>query len=58
MKARSLKSKIKEGDIAECGGYKCEVMEREALTGGAHAVSVLACGSARAGVFTHLSKNT
>lgn len=39
------------------GGFKCEVMEREAVTGGVHAVSVLACGSAWAGVFTHLSKN-
>lgn len=32
-------------------------MGREAVTGGVHAVSVLACGSALAGVFTHLSKN-
>lgn len=32
-------------------------MEREAVTGGVHAVSVLACGSAWVGVFTHLSKN-
>ncbi|TNN84503.1 hypothetical protein EYF80_005203 [Liparis tanakae] len=32
-------------------------MEREAVTDGVHAGSVLACGSARAGAFTHLSKN-
>lgn len=32
-------------------------MGREDVTGGVHAVSVLACGSALAGVFTHLSKN-
>lgn len=32
-------------------------MGREAVTGGVHAVSVLACGSAWSGVFTHLSKN-
>lgn len=51
------KKKRKERDGAECGGYKCEVMEREAVTGGVRAVSVLACGSAQAGVFTHLSKN-
>jgi len=38
-------------------GYKCEVMERETVTGAVHTVSVLACGCARAGVFTHLSKN-
>ncbi|KAM3607176.1 uncharacterized protein V6R79_002837 [Siganus canaliculatus] len=31
-------------------------MEREAVTGGVHTVSVLACGSARLGVFTHLSR--
>lgn len=51
------KKKIKEGDGGECGGFKCEVMEREAVTGGVHAVSVLACGSAWSRVFIHLSKN-
>lgn len=47
----------KEEDGGECSGYKCEVMVREAMTAAVHTVSVLACGSAWAGVFTHLSKN-
>lgn len=45
--------KREEGERAE--RHKCEVMEREAVTGGV-GVSVLACGGAQAGVFTQLSK--
>lgn len=45
--------KREEGERAE--EHKCEVMEREAVTGGV-GVSVLACGGAQAGVFSQLSK--
>lgn len=50
MSRESLEpEKKKKGDGEKGRGFKCEVMEREAVTGGVHAVPVLACGSARVG---------
>lgn len=57
LEPEKKKKERKERDRGEHRECKCEVMGREAMTGGVRAVSVLACGSARAGVFTHLSKN-
>lgn len=49
------KKREKESEQSRAEQHKCEVMEREAVTGGV-GVSVLACGGAQAGVFTQLSK--
>lgn len=51
------KDRRKKGTEESRRACKCEVMEREAVTGGGHTISVLACGCAEAVVFTHLSKN-
>lgn len=48
--------KNRRGWRRESSRYKCEVMVREAVAAAVHAVAVLACGRAWAGVFTHLSK--
>ena len=57
LKPEKKKTEKRRGRRRARGIHKCEVMEREAVTGGVRALSVLACGSARAGVFTQLSKN-
>lgn len=48
---------LEKGGWRRVRGDKCEVMEREAVNGVVHVGSVLACGSGRARVFTHLSES-